>query len=471
MVNNDQEKNLNDPQTWKESGNEFFNKGQYEDAAKCYSHAIELNPDFIDAWNNLGLSLLKLGKIDEAKKCNEKVKILKKGQGLHEIKKIPHDLQINTKDQSTIKKSENAEEIRKKYEDGVLSYNQYQDLIREETSKSETLIKTANNKTEKETLEKEYCRNCGEELPYRQGEWPVSVPKICPSCGIRVKDPIRYGSREGQGRTHKEGLKNPRIAALLSIIPGLGQVYNGQLGKGVLFLIVTILGFILIIPGVIVWIYGIYDAFKTAKQMNYGDIPFQELKTKNILVFFSLLIIGGLVIVGISTMNTKPTLFTKSSEQTFSLGLLPKKTLDDKYILENGNEKITVDVLTYLYDKCNSSYRYHSGLWCDNHPNENYLYIDVVVENVGDEGIKSRSLKFSLIDYAGYEMNEAVLIDGMYPGDKRHSTLIFDLGTDKDQKYQKMLSQDFKLKCIYGQNFLEWTIPKCESCLIPTPTS
>ena len=76
MVDNGDPQDLNDPEVWKTTGNEFFNKGQYEEAIKCYSKAIELNPDFIPAWNNLGLSLLKLGKIDEAKKCNEKIRKL-----------------------------------------------------------------------------------------------------------------------------------------------------------------------------------------------------------------------------------------------------------------------------------------------------------------------------------------------------------------------------------------------------------
>lgn len=178
MANN-QEKNLDDPVTWKESGNEFFNKGQYEEAAKCYSHAIELNSDFIEAWNNLGLSLIKLGKIEEAKKCNEKVKDLK--------------------------------ERNKSQKQGT-----------------PTLPKPL------ASSEAELCLNCGKELPYKQGEWPASLPKICPSCGVRVKDSIRYGNREGQGRTHAPQLQNPLLAALLSIIPGLGQAYNGQFGKAIL---------------------------------------------------------------------------------------------------------------------------------------------------------------------------------------------------------------------------------------------
>jgi len=127
-----------------------------------------------------------------------------------------------------------------------------------------------------EADEKECCRNCGEELPYRQGEWPPSLPKLCPNCGVRIKDPLRYGSRAGQGRTHSESLKNPTLAAILSIIPGLGQAYNGHILRGLLFFFATGIGLILLVfPGVIVWIYGIYDSYRTAKKMNYGDIPFK----------------------------------------------------------------------------------------------------------------------------------------------------------------------------------------------------
>lgn len=40
-------------------------------------------------------------------------------------------------------------------------------------------------------------------------------------------------------------LRDPKTAALLSIIPGLGQLYNGETGKGVLFLLVSLANFAL----------------------------------------------------------------------------------------------------------------------------------------------------------------------------------------------------------------------------------
>ncbi len=38
---------------------------------------------------------------------------------------------------------------------------------------------------------------------------------------------------------HRKGLRKPGMAALLSLLPGLGQLYNGETGKGLLFLAVT----------------------------------------------------------------------------------------------------------------------------------------------------------------------------------------------------------------------------------------
>jgi len=61
--------------------------------------------------------------------------------------------------------------------------------------------------------------------------------------------------------------KNPGLAAVLSFFfAGLGQIYNGQIGKGLgimavqiinIFLMAIIVGFL---TGPIVWGYSIYDA-------------------------------------------------------------------------------------------------------------------------------------------------------------------------------------------------------------------
>jgi len=65
------------------------------------------------------------------------------------------------------------------------------------------------------------------------------------------------------------------VAAVLSFFwCGLGQIYNGEIGKGLLFLIVQVLNvllmFVLIgfVTGPICWIWSMVDAYNTAERIN-----------------------------------------------------------------------------------------------------------------------------------------------------------------------------------------------------------
>lgn len=69
--------------------------------------------------------------------------------------------------------------------------------------------------------------------------------------------------------------KNSGLAAILSfLLPGLGQMYNGEIGKGVLIMVVQFVNFLLMfiiigfITSPIVLIWAIYDAYKTAERIN-----------------------------------------------------------------------------------------------------------------------------------------------------------------------------------------------------------
>lgn len=73
--------------------------------------------------------------------------------------------------------------------------------------------------------------------------------------------------------------KSTGIAAVASFIfPGLGQIYNGQIGKGIMFVIIAIICALLIIVLIgfllypLFWIYNIYDAYNSAKKINAGII-------------------------------------------------------------------------------------------------------------------------------------------------------------------------------------------------------
>jgi TM2 domain-containing membrane protein YozV len=62
--------------------------------------------------------------------------------------------------------------------------------------------------------------------------------------------------------------KSPGIALLLSfLLCGVGQMYNGQVGKGILMLIGCIIAWFVFL-GWIIWIWSMVDAYSTAKQMN-----------------------------------------------------------------------------------------------------------------------------------------------------------------------------------------------------------
>lgn len=116
-----------------------------------------------------------------------------------------------------------------------------------------------------------FCSSCGESIK-REAE-------ICPHCGVR--------QNAGSGLS---GERNPGISALASlIIPGAGQMYNGQMGRGaiafigaavadvLIVLLATILTLILIGPLFLIFIpvvhLGIaYDAYNQAEKINKGEI-------------------------------------------------------------------------------------------------------------------------------------------------------------------------------------------------------
>ena len=69
--------------------------------------------------------------------------------------------------------------------------------------------------------------------------------------------------------------KNPGVAAVLSAVwTGAGQIYNGQIGLGLLFMglqfINALLMFVVIgfFAGAITWLVALFMAYNTAKSFN-----------------------------------------------------------------------------------------------------------------------------------------------------------------------------------------------------------
>jgi len=79
-------------------------------------------------------------------------------------------------------------------------------------------------------------------------------------------------------------MKNPGIAAVLSFFfPGLGQLYNGQFLKAVIFMVVQAINALLclivigFVTWTITWFIGMYDAYKSAERINQLN---QQLATQ-----------------------------------------------------------------------------------------------------------------------------------------------------------------------------------------------
>lgn len=122
--------------------------------------------------------------------------------------------------------------------------------------------------------------------PYQnQSPWhSPPPPNVAPTLAQQGYQQADY-SQQGfpmQGYPHQHPpppvfYKNPSIAVILSFFyTGLGQMYNGEIGKGVLFLLfVTIawifaaltcgVGLIIALP---LWIWGLVDAYQSAERIN-----------------------------------------------------------------------------------------------------------------------------------------------------------------------------------------------------------
>jgi TM2 domain-containing membrane protein YozV len=154
-------------------------------------------------------------------------------------------------------------------------------------------------------LEKEAsssCNHCGR--------------SICPECQV-LKRNESYCQDCAAGKTPIKEKRSPALAGFMSfIIAGLGQIYNGQIGKGVLIFLTSIL--------VVPWLLGIFDAYNTAKKINAGQVPFAPRKGCLIafaistclvmVVLFFTIFIGLIALSAFFTMTEEAQEFASESE-------------------------------------------------------------------------------------------------------------------------------------------------------------
>lgn len=92
------------------------------------------------------------------------------------------------------------------------------------------------------------CPECSREVS--------SAAVSCPQCGHPILQQMDVSPRSSTAEW------NPGIAAVLSLlIPGAGQIYRGEIGSGLIWLVCTVIGYMLfVIPGLFLHAGCIFDA-------------------------------------------------------------------------------------------------------------------------------------------------------------------------------------------------------------------
>jgi len=113
-----------------------------------------------------------------------------------------------------------------------------------------------------------FCGSCGNPIGTADAPNP-SLPAPA------AHGPIYAPASQGQPVIIVKSGKSAGVAAVLSFFwCGLGQIYNGQIGKGLLMMLVyffSVLAIFIIIGFIttpILWIFGMYDAYSTAERIN-----------------------------------------------------------------------------------------------------------------------------------------------------------------------------------------------------------
>jgi TM2 domain. len=139
-----------------------------------------------------------------------------------------------------------------------------------------------------------YCSNCGE---------PAVSPtsNACANCGkpydLSQAEPERENVNSAEKRVCVKE-KSTFFAVVLSFaFPGLGQVYNGRLKKGLLLMAVYWVGlFFMGIPTLIAWLYSIFNANSEAEKINKGELPFVEATGKDAIIFLAAYFITAVIV-------------------------------------------------------------------------------------------------------------------------------------------------------------------------------
>jgi len=112
--------------------------------------------------------------------------------------------------------------------------------------------------------------------PYCSNPVPPGVNN-CPSCGAAVSQPQQAAPAQPFPQNMQRPIpsvqKSVGTAQILAcLIPGLGQIYNGQVVKGIVIILANIIlaSATFGISGIVILILAVIDAGNIAKKLNEG---------------------------------------------------------------------------------------------------------------------------------------------------------------------------------------------------------
>ena len=174
--------------------------------------------------------------------------------------------------------------------DGTASGDENTEIIQADTSSQS--IKKCSSCGAELFPNARFCPECGKAIEETNNR--ISM-KFCPSCGTELNPNVRFcpkcGTNLDQALVNTTSTvktlpekKTPIVSVLLSVLfPGLGQFYNGHSTKGLYFFAMAIISWILIlfliglILYVLVWLWSIFDAYKSVTAINKGEMPEDKL--------------------------------------------------------------------------------------------------------------------------------------------------------------------------------------------------
>ena len=134
--------------------------------------------------------------------------------------------------------------------------------------------------------EEKYCPTCGHVVVsasseqkafcYSCGENVTRDTPTCPRCGTDLSGAFTSREQTVVYSTTPVREKDPMLGVIFSIlIVGLGTIYAGYVERGLGLLIgcvvtafLAVLFFPIAIANVVIWIYGIYDAYEKCNEAN-----------------------------------------------------------------------------------------------------------------------------------------------------------------------------------------------------------